>query len=176
MHDQGGDELDDEQVRPDVDLVDCGVGLDVLDRAGLDDGEQALGVTARARRPAGGAGGGDRARPARPRRPARCRRRRRGLVAAAAGLRPWRAFDALEQVGGDAALGLAGGAAAAGAAAGGGRGGRRRAAAALAAAFLRASSARLRRCSGISVMRVSSRPTADRRCRRPCGPARSGRP
>ena len=44
-----------------------------------------------------------------------------------------------------------------------------------AAALARASSARLRRCSGISVI-VCPLPTAARRCRRPCGPARSGSP
>ena len=43
-HGQGGHELADQQVGPHVDLVG-GRGLDVLDRARLDDGEQALGVT-----------------------------------------------------------------------------------------------------------------------------------
>jgi hypothetical protein len=42
---QGGHELDEQEVRPRVDLV-LWLGLDVLDRAGLDHGEQALGVPA----------------------------------------------------------------------------------------------------------------------------------
>ena len=86
MHGQRGHELDGEQVRPDVHLVDRG-GLDVLDRAGLDDGQQALGVTpgTGADREAGAGGGrrprrpaalGDGARHRRHRRPPRRLRRR----------------------------------------------------------------------------------------------------
>ena len=78
VHSQGGHELDHQQVGPGVDLVDRR-GLDVLDGAGLDHGEQALGVAA-------GAGGARHApRPAPPcsrgaarrRAPPRGRRRRR---------------------------------------------------------------------------------------------------
>ena len=61
MHERS-DELDDEQVRPHVDLVDR-LGPHVLDRARLDDGEQTLRVATRSggnRRCGGGnrAGGG----------------------------------------------------------------------------------------------------------------------
>ena len=48
VHDERSNELGDEQVRPHVHLVD-GRGLDVLDRAGLDDREQPLGVTSGSR-------------------------------------------------------------------------------------------------------------------------------
>ena len=47
-----GHELTDQQVRPDVDLV-LGLGPGLLDRAGLDDGEQSLGVARRDRWPSG---------------------------------------------------------------------------------------------------------------------------
>ncbi len=81
---QGGHELDRQQVGPDVDLVLRG-GLDVLDRAGLDHGEQALGVAAGAGGDGRRGGGDARRRPGRWR--PRCRR--------AGGLggrrrRPWR--------------------------------------------------------------------------------------
>ena len=78
-----GDELDDQQVGPHVHLVG-GRGLDVLDRPRLDDGQQALGVTLRARghrAPAAVAtavAAAAAARRRRRRRRRRCRRRRCG--------------------------------------------------------------------------------------------------
>ena len=170
-----GHELDRQQVGPHVDLVDRG-GLDVLDRARLDHREQALGVPARARSAAGG-GAAVATAPPRPA-PSSRRHRRRRLGLAAAGL---------------AGLGRLASARAGGPGSCCRRVGRRRRLAAprrprrrarrrppraalASSAFLRAASARLRRCSGISVMCVSVRPRADRRCRRPCAPARSGWP
>ena len=167
---EGGDELDDEQVGPDVDLV-LRRGLDVLDRAGLDDREQALGVTARAggdrRRRAVADGGGDR-RPAAARLGDRGRRRSPPALALAA-LRP------LEQVRGDlrlaASLGGASPSPAGGVAIGGASPPPRRPRPSCGPPRLA--------CGGVRGSRssVSSpRPTAARRCRRPCAPARSGSP
>ena len=90
-------ELDHEQVRPDVHLV-LGLGARLLDRTGLDDGQQALRVTAgtgarRRRR-------GDRGRGAR----RATGRRGRGLAAATAGERGLALARTLEQVRGNAAL------------------------------------------------------------------------
>ena len=143
-------------------LVDRG-GLDVLDRPGLDDREQALGVTAGAgadRDAAGGRRGRDQPRSGRsatatppPPPPRRCRRRRPRPRPRRRG--PWPPGCA--RAGG---RGSCDAASRRRCALGGRRGvGRRRGlgAAALglalaAAALARASSARLRRCSGISVM------------------------
>ena len=144
-----------QQVRPRVHLVDRR-GLDVLDRAGLDDGEQALGVTA-------GAGADRQA--GRGRRPRTHRRPALGDgAAAAAGLgvaavaaRPWPWRPGCARGGGRGSATRLGRPAArrrAGGRLGGGAAARRLAGVAplAAAALARASSARLRRCSGISVM------------------------
>ena len=134
---EGGHELDQEQVGPGVDLVH-GRGLDVLDGAGLDHGQQALGVAA------GAGGGGGRRRRGGHRRAAAGRGRGR-LGVAARGPVPGR-LRPLEQLGGDAAVAAA-------------RVGARRAPPSppprAASALARASSARLRRCSGISTMGLS---------------------
>ena len=182
----------DEQVRPDVDLV-LRLGARLLDRTRLDDGEQSLRVTARtgaasarARSTAVARGsvaaGGAAAGAAAP----RAATGERGLALA----RP------LEQVRGDAALVFGdrvagvGAAAATGAASSAGAASPASARRSLGRAAssasspstgrpsaLRRSRLRFSRCSGTSAMRSPPlRPRAVRRCRRPCGLARSGRP
>ena len=178
-----GDELDDQQVGPDVDLVDRR-RLHVLDRAGLDDGEQPLGV------PAGPAASGG---PAAAVATAPCRRR--GAVATAVAAppppasapaarrrrRPWPAPTSSARAGGPGS---------------GFRPRCRRPAAArrsrLAGGSRARGRARPRRpcpprpscapprpaCAGAPGSRSSQLTpiTADLRCRRPCGHARSGSP
>ena len=190
-HDQHRRELDDEQVRPHVHLV-LRLGAGLLDRARLDDRQQPLRVTT-------GPGGGGRRRASRWRSAAAGRRpppRYGGTARRRPGGRP-AALGPLEQVGGDLGaalrsvdvLGRRAVAAAAGASAAGRRPGGRSAAGAASSppsppsspgtgrpSALRRSRLRRSRCSGTSVIGRSHLSTADRRCRRPCGRARSGRP
>src|SRR5205807_10621935 len=197
-HDQHGRELDDEQVRPHVDLV-LRLGARLLDRARFDDREQPLRVTAGA--------GGRRGRLGRGRGGGRAtaggrscggRRRRRAAVPAIAGERCPAPLRPLEQVGGNAARGRRGGGVLA---FGGGRRvsgrGRRRLGGLLAGrrgfgrrrGFLVALFAGHGQAQRLAALPAAAEQVlgnfghrsllifrAARRGRRPCGRARSGRP